>query len=444
MFRRVITIFLTGFVLLALVISRVTPASAQGGAYIAFVNLSGQLIVSSADGAYRWIVTNPGEMLVTPLGFNWSPDGRLLFFGVNLNGAASLRFADPASQSAYEAAQISGGSLSGGGWTPDSRGIVFSDGSSIRFLGTDSALMELISGQAGASLFSPFADSRPNLPAARSLSPDGRYVFFQQGDGRYAVTALDGSSAFPLPGTNELNARQSGLWASASPLVAYWGYEGGSSFLSATNATSGQTVTLNSGRSAPVNPILWRPGTSQLVYRDANGLVRSADLACLASTCSASPLDAGLEMLPASASEITTDGASLYYVDGTSVMALPLSCIDAGACVGSAVQIAANAAPGTMLSVGGTTLAFTGFSANPNDVNDRQVQLVQLNGCQSSGGCQVLSTGFGLAGLVSRDGLALAVDVPGTGMQAISLTSGAASYLSDSMSGAGLPTARWN
>jgi hypothetical protein len=56
----------------------------------------------------------------------------------------------------------------------------------------------------------------------------------------------------------------------------------------------------------------------------------------------------------------------------------------------------------------------------------------------------VLSTGFGLAGLVSRDGLALAVDVPGTGMQAISLTSGAASYLSDSMSGAGLPTARWN
>jgi len=419
------------------------PAFAQNGSLVAFVNNSGQLIISSADGGYRWIVTNPGETLVPQVGYTWSPSGNQLFFAVNAYGTTSLRFANPGSQAAYEAAQISGGSLSGGAWTPDGRGIVFSDGSTIRLLGTDSSLTDLVSGQAGARVFSPYADDRPNLPGADVFSADGRYLFYQQGDGRYAVAALDGSSAFPLPGSNEANVRESGLWSNVAPFVAYWGYEG-NSILSATNAANGQTVTLDSGRAAPITPILWRPNSTQLLYRDATGYVRAADLSCLNAGCASNPLDSGVEVLPPTATEITTDGATLYYQDGTNLMAVGLNCINAANCAGSAVMLAGNAAPGSLISVGGPTLAFTGFAANPNDMNDRLAQFVQLNGCQSSGGCAALSAGPGTTGLVAGTGGAAVVDIPGSGLQSINLSSGTAAYLSDSLGLAGLIGARWN
>ncbi|MBE2184643.1 MAG: hypothetical protein IAE89_14530 [Anaerolineae bacterium] len=419
------------------------PAFAQSGALVAFVNNSGQLIVNSADGSYRWIVTNPDETLVPQIGYTWSPSGNQLFFAVNVYGAISLRFANPGSQAVYEAAQISGGTLSGGAWTPDGRGVVFSDGNTIRLLGTDSSLTDLVSGQAGARVFSPYGDSRPNLPGTEVLSADGRYLFYQQGDGRYAVAALDGSSAFPLPGSNDANVRESGLWSSAAPLVAYWGYEG-NSILSVTNAANGQTVTLDSGRATPITPILWRPNSTQLLYRDASGYVRAADMSCLSGGCAANPLEAGVEALPPTAMEITTDGASLYYQDGYNLMAVSMSCIDSASCAGSAVMLAGNAAPGMMVSVGGPMLAYTGFAASANDANDRLAQFVQLNGCQASGGCVAMSAGPGMTGLVAGGGSAAVVDIPGSGLQAINLASGTAAYLSDSPGMAGLVGARWN
>src|SRR5215470_6015853 len=117
MFRRVG--WIVGSLLFAcLVLGGIAPVSAQGSANAAFINSSGQLIVSSGDGSYRWIVTNPGESLASPLGFTWSPDGRRLFFAVN-NGAVSLRIGDLASQSVAEIGQASGSAITGGQWTPD-------------------------------------------------------------------------------------------------------------------------------------------------------------------------------------------------------------------------------------------------------------------------------------------------------------------------------------
>ena len=46
------------------------PALAQSAPLVALVNSGGQLIVSSGDGSFRWIVTNPGETLVGD--FVWS------------------------------------------------------------------------------------------------------------------------------------------------------------------------------------------------------------------------------------------------------------------------------------------------------------------------------------------------------------------------------------
>jgi hypothetical protein len=319
-----------------------------------------------------------------------------------------------------------------------------SDGNSITFIGRDGSVAPVVTGQTGISLFSPYADTRPNLPGARSVSASNTHVFFQQGDGRYAVAALDGSAAFPLPGSNEPNARASGLWADSAPLVAYWGYEG-SAILSVTNAANGQTFMLNSGRTAPITPVLWLPGSATLLYRDASGYVRASDMSCLSSTCAADPFTAGVEVLPPTATEIVLNAGTLYYQDGTSVMALNSACIASGACAGGAVMVAPNAAPSTMLSAAGSILFYTGFSANPNDVNDRAALLVQLNGCQNTGGCAVAaSIPNALSGTLSADGSAALYDSPAAGgLFAVSLSTGANTYLADSAGMAGLASARW-
>ncbi len=166
-------------VMLFLVLVGTALVWAQGAApSVAFVNSSGQLVVASGDGLARWIVANPGETLAQPLGFTWSPDGRRVFFAVNAGGAASLRVGDVASQSVAEIGQASG-ALSGGQWTPDGRSVL---------VGADNALLAFPADGGGPAvlqqfgsqvrLISPYANDRPNLPAAQSLSPDGQFVFF--------------------------------------------------------------------------------------------------------------------------------------------------------------------------------------------------------------------------------------------------------------------------
>lgn len=436
------------FILLAL-FALALPVGAQGASSkAAFLNASGQLIVSSGDGSYRWIVTNPGEALADPIGFSWAPGGSRLFFALNQGGEVSLRSADINSQSVAEIGRLPNNALSGGQWTPDGGGVLVAAGDRIVLAQANGAgLIDVLTGQGAVRLITPYADDRPNLPRARSLSPDGRYLFYQGGDGRYTVRALDGSTSFALPAGNDAGAPQVGLWSDAAPLVAHWGYEG-NSVIVVTHAPSGQSVTLDSGRAAPVNPLAWRPGTTQLIYRDATGFIRAADLGCLASGCGANPLANGVELAPASAADVQTDGTWVYFRDGDVIRAVNLGCVGAGNCAASAVTLGANAAPQTMLHVAARTLAYTAYAQDPNNLNDREVRIVNLNCLNDPASCAAQTfLGGAVAGLLSPDGGALIVEQAGSGMNILNLGTLASTYLSDLPGGSpGSPllmAARW-
>jgi len=345
------------------------PAAAQNSPLVAFVNSSGQLIVSSGDGSYRWIVTNPGETLAGDPA--WTNTGLLFAVG------SSLRAANVSQQSASEV------------------------------------------GQAAGSLM--------------SVSPNGKFVFYQAQDGSYHLQGQDGSGAFALPITNDLNARYSGLWSGT--LVAYWGYSGNST-LAVTDAAAQQTVTLDSGRSAPITPLAWRPKTTQLIFRDATGSIRLADVGCVANGCASNPLDSATT-LAAADTDVATDGTWLYYRTDTNINAVNLDC---GAnCTGAV--IAGNAAPQTALSAAGKTLVYTAYQQNPNDPADRVVMTLNLDCVSNPSSCApqtVLPSA--VAGAISADGRYAVVQLS-SGLNSLDLSSGSTAYLSDP--GAALADAHW-
>ena len=91
-----------GRVLLLVVFGLLVIALPGGGAksspLVAFVNSSGQLIVSSGDGSYRWIVTNPGETLAGDTA--WT--GNRLLFAVARRKSSLRGCRTPASQAVSE------------------------------------------------------------------------------------------------------------------------------------------------------------------------------------------------------------------------------------------------------------------------------------------------------------------------------------------------------
>lgn len=421
----------------------VVPVSGQGGSYAAFVNPSGQLIVSDATGGYRWIVTYPGELLADPIGFNWSPAGDRLVFAVNLGAEISLRVGSVASQSVMEIGRLPAGSISGGAWTPNGSGVFAASNDQIAYFdanGGGSAV--LVAGGGPVTLISPYADDRPYLPEESSVSPDGRFLFYQTGDGRYVAAALDGTSLYTLAGANDVNARGAGLWADTAPLVAYWGYEA-TALLNVTNAATGATLTLDSGRAAPITPLGWLDNVTVLVYRDATGFVRAADVGCLQSACGDNPLLAGVEFMPPTATDVQIQGNYGLYRDGSSLYAVPTACLFGGACAAQTIALSANAVPNLPVHASGGILAYTAFSADPNNAADRTVALVDL-ACLNTGSCagQPIVNGA-LAGLVAPDGRSLIVE-GASGLSAFNLATAAAAYLSDYSGGALLLSARWN
>ncbi|MCS7071464.1 MAG: hypothetical protein NZM00_08170, partial [Anaerolinea sp.] len=307
-------------------------ATAQGNSFVAFANPSGQLIVSDTTGGYRWIMTYPGEALASPIGYTWSPFGDRLLFAINLGAEISLRVGSVATQSVIEIGRLPAGSISGGVWTPNGSGVFAAANDQIVYFdanGGGSAL--LVAGGGPVTLISPYANDRPYLPRESSLSPDGRFLFYQTSDGRYVIAALDGSAVYPLAGANDVNARGSGLWADSAPLVAYWGYEA-TALLSVTNAATGATLTLDSGRAAPVTPLAWFERAAILVYRDVTGFVRAADVGCLLSVCADNPLLAGVEFMPPTAADVQIISGYGIYRDGTGIYAVPAACIFSGDC----------------------------------------------------------------------------------------------------------------
>lgn len=375
--RRVALLVIFCFILFTLIAPLSTLA--QGTPLVAFINSSGQLVISSGDGSYRWIVTNPGETLEGDT--TWSPSGDQLFFAVSVGGDISLRAASPAQQSVSEIGRTIGSVL--------------------------------------------------------ALSPDGNFIFYQQDDGTYGIGS-PGGTAFTLPISNDFGARYSGLWMNNLPLVAYWGYAGNSA-LAVTNAATQQTLTLDSGRSAPITPLLWQPNSTELIYRDATGVVQTADLACFQAACSTNPLESAIPLASADA-DVATDESQLYFRSGSSIAAVDLNCAAANNCADSAFVIAENAAPQTPLNAANGTLVYTAYAQNANDPNDREVRVLDL-ACISGGSCapQTLATNA-IAGSAAANGQ-YAVIESGNGLESLDLSSGARAYLSDR--GAALTQAHW-
>ncbi|MBI1259213.1 MAG: hypothetical protein GC204_17235 [Chloroflexi bacterium] len=346
------------------------PAAAQNSPLVAFVNSSGQLIVSSGDGAsYRWIVTNPGEKLAGEP--SWTVNG--LTFAVG----ASLRVANPASQAVSEIGTASGTML--------------------------------------------------------SVAQDGKSLFYQQQDGSYALQQLNGSGNVSLSLTNDRGAPYSGLWSGT--LVAYWGYAG-NSVLAVDDVGSGNVITLDSGRSAPITPLAWRPRSAQLIFRDTTGSIRMADLACLPSGCNGNPLDSA-PVLAVADTDVATDGNMLYYRADGNINAVNLDC--GNSCNG--VAIAGNAAPQTAISAANGTLVYTAYQQNPNDPSDREVQTLNLGCVSNPSSCTAQTVLSGAsAGVISSDGR-FAVVQTSSGLSSLDLSSGATAYLSDT--GASLTDAHW-
>jgi hypothetical protein len=353
------------------------PLAAQAGApLVALVSSSGQLIISSGDGSSRWIVTNPGET-ITGI-YAWS--GSQLIFGVDQGGSTTaLRRADAANQNVSDLGAVEGQAL--------------------------------------------------------SMLPSAAAVFYRSRDGSYGMQATGGQLALPL--TNDASAHYSGLWSDNGRLIAYWGYAG-NSILAVTNVASGDTLTLDSGRSTPITPLAWRPGTTELIYRDASGTVRLTDLGCMMNSCGANPLENGTALASADA-DVVTDGRWLYFRSGNTIGAVNLNCVSADSCLNSAVTIAADAAPQSTLHVAGRTLIYTGYASNPNDPGDRQVQVVDLSCLSSSCSPQTVLPGA-VAGAISANGRYAVVEVS-QGLEALDLTSGTTAYLSDH--GAPLDSAVW-
>jgi hypothetical protein len=190
----------------------------------------------------------------------------------------------------------------------------------------------------------------------------------------------------------------------------------------------------------PPAPLRWLPNSSLLLVQDGGSSVRAADISCLrAGPCD--PFAAALPVLPASARDLRVAGDWLVYLDGESVNAVPMACLTAGNCAPATVATAA--APGTSLDVRGNVLAYTAYTANPNDPADREARIVDL-GCLSAGDCAPRAVASGAqAGALSPDGRALVL-VSGAGLSLADVGTGALAPLSDPAPGQSPLSARWN
>ena len=404
---RVASIILVIAVWFALLIS---PVGAQAAGYVAFVNSSGQLVVSSADGGYRWIVTNPGESLLG--GYQWAGDE--LFFAVDDGAGYSFRVGSVNAQNVTEIGRAAGGFYAGAVFTGDQA-----------FVSVGGTISVYPGGSAVAG---------GDLPAA-SLGVASGSMILARGNGQYQLVGADGS-VVPLGAANDPGSPYIALWSGRAPLVAYADYGFGSG-LGVTNANTGETVALDDNGSIPLLPLTWA-GTD-LIYRGTGGVIRLVDLGCLQGGGCGDPFGASVDLLPGSAEDVHTDGSWVYFRDGESIGAVDLGCVNRGDCLNSAQTLGIAAAPETALHVGGRILIYTGYTSNPYDPADREVRAVDL-GCLGNS-CNPVTVSAGTAGGLDPAGNAVVVQDAVGGLSVLSLRNGSAAYLSD---GGDLSEARWS
>ncbi len=400
------------FIILILMLLVAGIVTAQSNApRLAFVNDAGQLVVASADGQMRWIITNPGESLHPTFGFTLSPDGEQIAMAISSGDIVSLRIGHISSMAVKEVTQLSG-TITGGVWTPDGD-VIVSDGTMIARYSLDAVQVHI--SDAELSLISPYSDDRPYLDRGRSLSPDGSTLFYQQA-GVYTLQS-GSSSPLRLDLSNAPGLPSSGMWSDAALMVAYWGASSsGTTALAVTNATSGSSITLDSGSSAPVMPVAWEPGSTRLLYRDPTGLVRLADLACLNSGCADNPLQNGQPVIPATGTDLQFSAGRLIYRDGDRLQMLDLPCVAAGNCLESGQTLASSMVPDTLVHGAGAVAAYS----ISGESGASAVQIADL-ACQPDCSPRSIVAG-GVAGLLSADGSYLIVQNFADGLQVLRLS----------------------
>lgn len=418
--------------LMALVLGGAFGASAQGQSLVAYTNAAGQLVVTSADGGYRWVLTNPGENLSPALGFRWAQNGERLFFAVDQGGEVSLRAAEVSSQNVTEIGRVPNNNLSGGEWTPDHSGVLVSTGDRLTWYPVSGTAMDILAGQSGLSLRTPALDSRVGW---RSLSPDARTLVYRDAYGSTVALPLTGGTPVTLASGADPSA-PGGLWTDDGGLVAV----AGSNQIVAYSPLTGALAQAAGASAVPPAPLIWLPGSSILLYQDGAGAVRVADVSCLRSgPCD--PFASAVPVLPASAHDLRVVNGSLVYLDGENVNSVPTSCLSTGGC--APVTVAGSAAPGTGLDVRGNVLAYTAYTTNPNDPADREARILDLN-CLNGGGCAPRAVGAGAqAGALSPDGRSMVLVSP-AGLSLVDWATGAQSSLSDPAYGQFIRSARWN
>jgi hypothetical protein len=273
------------------------------------------------------------------------------------------------------------------------------------------------------------------------MAPDGQTTLGVQ-SGIYSLFE-PGQSTRSLEISNEIDAARSGLWS--GDMVAYWGNLDGAVTLAVTHTDSDQTLQLSANSATPIQPMVWVPDSTQLVYRGASGDFFLADVGCLQTTCESNPLDQGIALMPASATDVQIVGGWGYYRDGRQIRAVPLACTQNDTCFSEAITLGTNAAPRTLMHVVDDILIYTAFRANSGDATDRVVRIVDTT-CLPDG-CQAVDLlDRATAGLISPDGNYVVVDIVGEGLHTLNLTSLDRQYLTAIT---GLPTeslihARWN
>lgn len=372
--------------------------TAQSTPLLAFLNGSGQLVVSSGDGATRWIVTNPGQQVDTSLGFAWTADGNLVFA---LSGMGVFE-GDPATQNITQADT------------------------------SDPAILAYLRG----------LGNRPTGAHPQGLSSDGRFAFVANGT-NYAVVNLTTNNATALPLAGDNKDQNSGLWADNASLVAYWGVDNnGGTALSVVDAASLNSVALQSGRSVPMFPIAWLPDTAFLLFRSPTGDVMLADVSCLASGCSGNPLESGVIVAPSSANQLQVTASNLYYVDGEQLIGVDLTCVNDNSCLDSQQVLGDKVVPLSMMHVRNDRLVYTAYANNPN--TERIVMFLDLTCAPDCQPQPIVNNA--MAGLLSPDGDYLMIDSLDAGLNILDISGGGSVYLTETMGGqlgAGLSTARW-
>ena len=344
------------------------PAAAQNNAaLLAYENAGGQLVVASADGNFRWIITSPNEQLLPTSNLVWSPNGQQLLHIVRGANGNSLRVAQPQQQAVLEIASING-PLSGGAWLSNNTVIA----------GTGGGLTVFDTASGNASALFPGA----SITSGETVSPDGRFVFYAR-EGQLAVGSSNGG-AENLLGTNTANAPGVGLWAQNAPVVAYWTTSAnGTTVLGITNAQSGETVAVDTNSAVPVTPQMWLPGTLTLLYRSPVGLM-ALDASCIQQGCSQVPTP--VTVLTATSAQISaaSQGSVLVYAANGDIFAVSANCVSAGTCADTAITVG-NVSGNSRLHTAGTTAAYTGA--------DNVVRTLDAR-CANSGSCQPLATGL--------------------------------------------------